>query len=52
MKQLLAAGVVLMGLCGTAAAQYPPPPPLYQEVVPAPPGPRWIWQPGHWQWNG
>jgi hypothetical protein len=34
----------------------PPPPaavpaPRY-EAVPPPPGPRVVWQPGHWHWNG
>jgi hypothetical protein len=30
------------------------PPPARVEVVPAPPGPQevWVWQPGHWRWNG
>lgn len=53
MKTLLATMTVLVGLTGVAAAQpYPPPPALYQEMVPRPPGPRYIWEPGHWQWNG
>ena len=52
MKHLLLAGVVLLGLAGTAAAQYPPPPAMYHERVPYAPGPRHVWQPGHWQWNG
>jgi len=52
MKQLLAAGIILATLGGTAFAQYPPPPPLYREVVPVRPGPRYVWQPGHWVWNG
>lgn len=51
MKTLLASLVVLMGLNGVAAAQYPPPPALYHEMVPVRPGPRYVWQPGHWQWN-
>ncbi len=31
----------------------PPPAPM-AEVVPAPPGPpeAWVWQPGHWRWDG
>ena len=31
----------------------PPPAPI-AEVVPAPPGPpeMWVWQRGHWRWNG
>ncbi|HTP82092.1 MAG TPA: hypothetical protein VMQ11_04060 [Alphaproteobacteria bacterium] len=30
------------------------PPAPVTEAVPAPPGPaeRWVWQPGHWRWNG
>lgn len=52
MKKLLATMVVLVGMTGVAAAQYPPPPALYQEVVPVLPSPRHVWQPGHWQWNG
>lgn len=27
------------------------PPPRY-EPVPPPPSPRYIWVPGHWNWNG
>lgn len=50
-------GSVLVSLA-TAVAQPPPPPgyapipPLRNEVVPAPPGPQVIWEPGHWQWDG
>ena len=31
-----------------------PPPAPVAEVVPAPPGPRevWVWQQGHWRWDG
>ena len=31
-----------------------PPPPVRIEEVPAPPGPAevYVWQPGHWHWNG
>lgn len=29
----------------------PIPPPRY-EAVPPPPGPRYIWEPGHWHWDG
>jgi hypothetical protein len=28
------------------------PPPLRVEVVPAPPGPEYVWVHGHWWWNG
>jgi len=31
---------------------YPAPPPLQAEIVPAPPRPRVIWEPGTWHWNG
>ena len=52
-KHLLAILAVLVGMTTLATAQpYPPPPALYAEPVPRPPGPRYIWQPGHWQWNG
>lgn len=33
-------------------APYAPIPPLQQEVVPPPPGTRYVWRPGHWHWNG
>jgi hypothetical protein len=31
-----------------------PPPAPVAEVVPAAPGPAevWLWQPGHWRWDG
>jgi WXXGXW repeat (2 copies) len=31
-----------------------PPPAPVAEVVPAAPGPAevWVWQPGHWRWDG
>ena len=33
--------------------QTPPPPPAAQvEVVPAMPGPGYVWVPGHWAWRG
>jgi hypothetical protein len=28
------------------------PPPLPREVVPAQPGPGYVWIPGHWNWSG
>jgi WXXGXW repeat (2 copies) len=53
MKHLLAILVVLIGMTTLAAAQpYPPPPGLHAERVPPRPGSRYIWQPGHWVWNG
>jgi hypothetical protein len=33
------------------AVPYPPVPPLQAEQVPPPPGPRHVWEPGHWQWQ-
>jgi hypothetical protein len=41
---------------GSAVAQPPPnyapvPPPRY-EAMPPPRGERFVWQPGHWHWNG
>lgn len=47
---------LLIGIAGAAAQGYPPAPPTIPapqtEVVPvAPPG-VWVWQPGHWRWNG
>jgi len=40
---------------GAAQAQSPPyepiPAPRYEPIPPAP-GSRFVWQPGHWQWNG
>jgi hypothetical protein len=31
-----------------------PPPAVRYEAVPPPPGPVevWVWQPGHWRWDG
>lgn len=43
------------GLAGPVLAQpapYAPIPPLREELVPPPPGPRYVWAPGHWQWDG
>ena len=52
----LAAFVVVAGLAWPAQAQpmppYQPVPQLREEVVPPPPGPRMMWEPGHWHWNG
>ncbi len=52
----IGAVLVLIG-SGAAVAQPPPPgyapiPPPRYEPVPAAPGPRVIWEPGHWQWDG
>jgi hypothetical protein len=48
--------VLLIGM-GGAGAQPPPPgyapiPPPRVEVVPPAPGPRVVWEPGHWHWDG
>src|SRR5206468_3756049 len=32
--------------------QPPPSPPARVEVAPAPPGPGYVWVPGHWAWRG
>ena len=28
------------------------PPPAVEEVIPSSPGPRYVWAPGYWVWNG
>ncbi len=49
------ASFLLIGI-GSAMAQPPPmpaaPPPPRVEVVPGAPGARYVWEPGHWHWNG
>jgi hypothetical protein len=41
------------GFAGAASAQYAPiPPPRFERVPPPPPGPRVVWEPGHWRWDG
>ena len=57
MRWLAAAAAVLLIGIRMAGAHPPPPnyapiPPLREEVVPALPGPRVVWQPGHWHWDG
>ena len=42
---------------GATAQPYPPPsyppvPPPRPEPMPPPPGRRYVWQPGHWHWDG
>src|SRR5579883_1261835 len=47
-RDLVVLTVALLGAGaapGLAPPRYEPPPP------PAPPG-RYVWEPGHWQWNG
>jgi hypothetical protein len=59
MKRILA-GAFLFSFAATAAGPalaqppppYPPVPPPRYEPVPPPRGERYIWEPGHWQWNG
>jgi len=57
MKRLtIAVSLVLIGI-GSAWAQPPPPryatvPPPRDEIVPPSRGGRYIWEPGHWHWNG
>ena len=47
---------VLLGMSASSlphpAEAYPPVPVPRAEVVPATPGPRYIWRPGHWYWDG
>ena len=57
MKRLTAVVSFLALGLGSAAAQPPPPgyapiPPPRYEAVPPPPGPRMVWEPGHWHWDG
>jgi hypothetical protein len=52
----LAAAAFIISLAGAAIAQPPPyapiPPPRFERIPPPPRGPRVIWEPGHWHWNG
>lgn len=59
MRRILAfglAGALVVSTVATAVGQprppYPPVPPPRYEAVPPPPGARYAWVPGHWQWNG
>ncbi len=58
MKRLLSALAPMLMLAHWASAQPPSPmpypgvPPPRVEVVPPPPGGRYVWEPGHWHWNG
>lgn len=48
----LGAGLAVAGSHSAEAQGYPPiPPPQYERAPPPPPG-AFIWQPGHWRWNG
>jgi len=58
MRRLVAVLVIGASLAGTANAQPPPPLPYpavpvpRAEVVPPPPRGGYVWEPGHWHWNG
>jgi hypothetical protein len=59
MRSLAIAGMVFFVSLGSALAQPGPPPlpygavpPPRQEMVPPPPGERFVWEPGHWHWDG
>lgn len=47
-------GGLALGQSKPAQAQgYPPMPPSpYQPPPPPRPGPAYVWEPGHWRWNG
>jgi hypothetical protein len=55
-RRLLLGGVLGLAVAGPAMAQppmpYGPVPPPRYEAVPPPPGDRYVWEPGHWHWNG
>lgn len=52
----LAGALLVLAGCVVAEPVYvqtPPPAPAAQlEVVPAPPGPAYVWVPGYWAWRG
>lgn len=58
MKRLLLGVMLALPAAGALTAQpaaaqpYPPLPPPRYEPVPPPPGGRYVWENGHWQWNG
>ncbi|WP_214096452.1 YXWGXW repeat-containing protein [Candidatus Methylacidithermus pantelleriae] len=45
-------GVGALPSYGFVVVATPPPPPPVVVVRPAPPGPGWVWVPGHWVWRG
>ncbi|HTC08210.1 MAG TPA: hypothetical protein VK726_05480 [Acetobacteraceae bacterium] len=55
-RRLLLGGVLGLAVAVPALAQpplpYGPVPPPRYEAVPPPPGTRYVWEPGHWHWNG
>ena len=60
MKRWLLPGLLALPLLGSVAPRasaqpplpYPPVPEPREEVIPPPPGDRYVWEPGHWHWNG
>jgi hypothetical protein len=56
MKRAVTIGILALSLAGPALAQPPMPygpiPPPRYEPLPPPPGDRYVWEPGHWHWNG
>jgi hypothetical protein len=55
-RRLLLGGVLGLAVAAPALAQpplpYGPVPPPRHEAVPPPPGTRYVWEPGHWHWDG
>jgi hypothetical protein len=49
---LLALGMLTSGCVVEPVNPYPPPPAPRVEVLPPPPGPAFVWEPGHYHWNG
>jgi hypothetical protein len=57
MKRLLSVGFFAFAMLAGAAevsvsARFGPPPPPPREVIVARPGPRHVWVPGHYSWDG
>ncbi len=56
-RRVVLASLFAVAVTAPAGAQpyfraFPPPPPLRREIVPPPPPGPYVWQPGHWQWDG
>jgi hypothetical protein len=51
---VIVTGGLALGSADQAEAQgyMPVPPPRFEPPPPPPPGARYVWQPGHWRWNG
>jgi len=48
-----AAGLSIAGSNSAQAQGYPPLPPMRREPPPPPPpGRAYVWEPGHWRWDG